>query len=471
MTRRRPDTARLHVLLGIVGLVVIAAVVWISYGALRGLPLEQRYRITAIVPSAQRLHVTDEVRIAGTRVGQVDRIEPRPGEPASILLHLKLDADVEPLPADTRIAVRPASVLGATYVDLVPGVATATIGPGQQLPASAARRTVAITDLFDLFDRQASKDLAVAMSGFGDGLAGRGPAMGVSIHAAAELLDPLRRVMRTLAAPSTGLAPFLEASARFSGALASVREPLASMTTGGATTFAALASDPAALGAAIDETAPTARAVERSLRRTTPLLGRTARLASQLRQGAQLAPGALRALNDTLRAGRPALRAVPETATRMTASMHALRRLSSLGTTRPAIAVFGDLITAVDQFTSVLAPAQVHCNVIALTGQGYSSFIGTVGVGEGPALWNLGVATTGAEGEAFQASAPAPDLKVNYMPNSNAQECESGNEPPNPGKAIGNPPGLQPRTTRITQPPPGTREKAAAAGLLTEAAR
>jgi len=471
MSRRRNDShAQLHAGLGIAGIVVLLAVAWISYGALESLPLQDRYRISADVPDATRLHVTDEVRIAGTRAGQVARIEPRPGTPPSTRLHLALDPEVRGLPADTTIAIRPASVLGATYVDLVPGTSSRSVPEGGALPKTAARRTVALTDLFGLFDAQASADLRTGVVGLGDGLAGRGTALGATFGATARLLGPLERVTRTIALPRAGLAPFLRASAAFAGALDSVRDRLASLTAGGATTFAALAEDPVALGAAIDAASPTEQTVTRAFVRARPALDATARLSARLRPAAREVPGALRAVNAALRTGRPTLRALPAFDDRLDAAMRSLTALSRMPTTRPSLRVFGGLMDAIATFTAVIAPAQVHCNVIPLTGQNFSSFIGTVGVGQGPALWNLGVATGGAQGEAFQASEPAANLKVNYIPNSSAQECESGNEPPAAGAAVGNPAGLQARSTRATTPPPGTREKAAAAGLLDEVA-
>jgi phospholipid/cholesterol/gamma-HCH transport system substrate-binding protein len=234
--RRSHDTTQLHAALGIAGVVVLLTISWISYGALKGLPLQDRYRITADVPSASRLHETDDVRIAGIRVGQVAEIEPRASTPATTRLRLALEPSVRELPIDTTIAVRPASVLGATYVDLVPGTSPETVPEGGSLPARAARRTVALTDLFGLFDAQASVDLRTAVTGFGDGLTGRGSALGATIGATAHLLGPLERVTRTLALPRAGLASFLRAAVTFSAALDPVGERLASLMAGGSTT-------------------------------------------------------------------------------------------------------------------------------------------------------------------------------------------------------------------------------------------
>lgn len=464
--RRSTDGGRLLTVLGLAGIAVAVVVFVISLTAHRGLPFEGRVALTVEVPDASRLRVADEVRVGGIRVGQVEDITAVAGPVSAARIRLGLDGDVGALPVDTTVAVRPASVLGATYVDLVPGTASATVPAGGELPASAARPTVAVTDLFDLFDEQASRDLRTAVTGFGDGLAGRGTALGETIAATSRLLVPLRSVTRTLAAPSAGLDRFLRAAAGFARATAPVAEELASLTAGAATTFAALTRDRDALAATIDAAAPTERAVTTAMRRLRPVLDDTARLSTDLRPGARRLPAALDALNATLVAGRPALTAVPATSVQLGATFGQLAVLSRAPTTQSTVRLLGGLMSAADTSVSVLAPAQVHCNIIGLAGQNFGSFTGSVGAGQGPALWNLGISTTGATGEALQAREPAPDLKVNYLPRVGAEECESNNEPATPGRAIGNPPTIEPRTTRETSPPPGARARAAAAGLL-----
>jgi hypothetical protein len=71
--------------------------------------------------------------------------------------------------------------------------------------------------------------------------------------------------------------------------------------------------------------------------------------------------------------------------------------------------------------------------------------------------------------QAFQSKKPAPDLHLNFYPNEDATECESGNETYGPGQHIGNPPGKQGTAHEETTPPPGVPALARRAGLLVPA--
>src|SRR5213594_2960543 len=117
--RPRRDARRLHPLIGVGVAAVLAVAVFISYSANNGLPWESAYDISADVPNAQRLAVHADVRIAGVRVGQVRALRAMPpvgGDKPFTRLDLALDREAGRVPVDTRIQVRSASVLGATYV-------------------------------------------------------------------------------------------------------------------------------------------------------------------------------------------------------------------------------------------------------------------------------------------------------------------------------------------------------------------
>jgi len=68
--------------------------------------------------------------------------------------------------------------------------------------------------------------------------------------------------------------------------------------------------------------------------------------------------------------------------------------------------------------------------------------------------------------ETQHSATPAADLHVNAYPNENAQECEAGNEPYTPAKAIGNPPGDQGHTVQLTHAPAAATRRAVAAGVI-----
>ncbi|MGE4426109.1 MAG: MlaD family protein, partial [Solirubrobacteraceae bacterium] len=147
-TRRRKDASRWFPLIGIVAIVGLLFVVYVSYTANDGVPGRNYREVRVAVPDANRMVVNNQVRIAGVRVGQIVGIEPIPGEDddaPSAMLDIKLDMDAPEIPVDTTAKVRPASILGATYLDLVPGDSRRTLAGGDTLPLEQASRNVELT--------------------------------------------------------------------------------------------------------------------------------------------------------------------------------------------------------------------------------------------------------------------------------------------------------------------------------------
>jgi phospholipid/cholesterol/gamma-HCH transport system substrate-binding protein len=468
--RSRRDPTRLWAVLGVIAVLVLAAVGYVSYTALNGLPFQPAYHVTVALPDADRLIADDDVRIGGLRVGQVARVVAQPaasgGRPYA-RANLALDPSVGRLPVDSTVKVRAASVLGATYIELALGHSRQTIPDGGSLPLSRATPTVDLTDLFDVFNRSSSHSFQQATSSLAGGLAGRGAALNSTIGSVSALLPPLTDVAAVLAAPSTRLPEFLRAYTASTNALAPVSPQLAGLISGGAVTFGALDRERAPLAATIDAAPATESATTTAFQRVHPTLDGLARLAAQLRPAGPLLPRALSELNTTLAAGVGPLRQFPSLTGKLRVTLSTLQAISRMPSTTGALRELTRLMAAIEQTLLALAPAQVHCNVLAFAFLGLAGYYGMLGVGQGPAMSSLGIATTGNQSDGYQSKAPAPDAHVNVLPNENAQECEAGNEPYKPGtQALSNPPGLQPDHTRQTHPPPGVLDRARAVGLL-----
>jgi phospholipid/cholesterol/gamma-HCH transport system substrate-binding protein len=460
-----------HGLIGLAALAVIALVGYVSYTALTGLPFQHRHTLFVEVRDANRLIATNDVRVGGVRVGQVADVEAQParsGREPLARVELSLDDSVGAVPVDSTARIRPASVLGATYVDLRLGHSDTTVPEKGTLPGTPPAAGVELTDLFDVFDREGARSFRSAVRGLSGGLAGRGAALNGVIGSFSHLLPPLAGVARTLAAGDTRLSEFIRAYERAFGEFDAARGDLAGLVTNGAGTFGALAGERDALAGTFVAAPPAERATTDALRAAQPALEDLAVVIRELRPAARALPAGLREANATLGAGSAGLRPVPAFSRRLATVLETLRAVSRLPSTEGAMRKLGDLITALETTIEVLAPAQIHCNVVALFGQNWSSFAGGLGVGDGPAMWNFALSTPGAQTDGIQAKEPAPDLHSNYLPHENAQECESNNEPYLPGQRLGNPAGLQPGSTRDTDPPPGVHELARAAGLLDQ---
>ena len=99
------------VLVGAVTVLVTIVAVFLSYNANSGLPFVPTYDLKANLPNAAQLVDGFEVRIGGARVGVISKIDPKRRKDGSSYAQvtMKLDKQVEPLPAGSTLLVRPRS--------------------------------------------------------------------------------------------------------------------------------------------------------------------------------------------------------------------------------------------------------------------------------------------------------------------------------------------------------------------------
>ena len=463
-----------QIVTGVVTLLVVIFAVYLSYTATNGLPFAPTYRLAVDVPDAAELVKHADVRIGGTRVGQVLAIRgmpPSQGNPAFARLSLALSKSVKPLPADTASQVRLASVLGGKYLQLEPGHSLRGIPDGGVLPLGQARSSVDLDQAFRIFDRPTTAGIRKAVAGLGDALAGRGAALNDTLVATRTLLPPLERFLRVLVSPGTDLAGFLRGAAATSGALAAVAGPLAAVFDRGASTLAAIDAAGGALGHTIDELPPTEAVATSTLRRARPVLADAAAITVALRPGAALLPRATRNLDAVLRTGYPVLRRTSPLARVLEGTFLAVEAYSRDPAATEVLQVLGstDLATfGASNFVGLggllrgSADAQLYCNAVAVW---LRNLVSATSEGDSAGAW-IRMSDLNNQAQQSQSSTPSADLHLNFYPNENAGECEAGNEPYAPGQAIGNPPGNQSTQTQQTSPPPGVRALARRAGLL-----
>ncbi|WP_040599564.1 MlaD family protein [Patulibacter medicamentivorans] len=471
--RPRRDASRWYPLAGFLGILVCLAILYVGFTANSGLPAASTYEIVVDVPNANRMVKNNQVRIGGVRVGQVSKVEaivpPRGvARPSFARLHLMLDGDVAPLPVDTAVKVRPASVLGATYVDLMPGRSRRTVPSHGTLSIANARSTVEITDLLDLFDPRTARNLQRGVGDLGVALAGRGSDLGTAISELSRVSGPLARLMRTLAAPETRLGPLLDGYARTVAAFDAVSGDLGGLVASGSRTFAALARERGALTRTLDVLPGSATATTRALARLRPALDDLAMISTELRPASALLPAALRDTRRTFDDGVSPARLLPAFSRPLQATLRSLERFARLPQADGTVRKLDDAFQATGKLLEKLTPAQVHCNVLSVWGRNMYEAFGTAGTGAGP---SVGIATIKALGnsplELLQNRDPLPNLHVNYNPTEDARECEGGNEPYSfTSRSLASPPGRQSTAHVETLPPPGVPQLAARARLL-----
>ena len=140
------------VLVGAVTVLIACISVLISVQANQGLPFVPTYDVKAEIPGGSNLVLGNEVRIGGFRVGQITEISPAVSKVGSqraiAVVTMELDKSVEPLPANTRVEIRPRSALGLKYIELSRGSSRRTLAPGDTLPLRQSVKPIELDEFF-----------------------------------------------------------------------------------------------------------------------------------------------------------------------------------------------------------------------------------------------------------------------------------------------------------------------------------
>ena len=453
------------VLVGAVTVLVTIVAVFLSYNANSGLPFVPTYDLKANLPNAAQLVKGFEVRIGGARVGFISKIEPQtqPDGTAYAQVTMKLDKQIEPIPADSTLLVRPRSSLGLKYVELTPGQSQSGLAAGSTIPLRQARPPVVeLDDLFSMFDAKTRVGQRNTLNGFGGGFAGRGQDVNTAIEAFVPLLADLEPVAQNLSDPSTRLNRFFASLARAAEEVAPVAEEQASLFVNLDTSFTAWASVARPfLQETISESPPSERVAIEQFPEQRPFIRNNTAFFRELRPGVAVLPHAAPILADAFQAGTEVL---PEDEADERGPGRRLREARRVRR-RPDGARRHQLAHAPGQLAEphlrFLTPAQTTCNyagiflrnIASLLSEGdangnYQRFA-TVSAPTDPITFELGPNNEGGPSDA-PANGPGRHnhLHVNPYPNSAApgqtQECEAGNERYAAGQTvIGNTPGNQ----------------------------
>ncbi len=321
MTRRRGTSALVAspVLVGAVTVLVAMISVFLAYNANNGLPFVPTYDVKAELPGGSNLVVGNEVRLGGFRVGVVDRILPGTAstgerganvkagdeQKAIAVVALKLDKQVEELPVDTRLAIRPRSALGLKYISLTPGRSTSTIKAGATIPLKQSLKPTELDDFFNIQNDEFRTNLRTVYEGYGTALSGRGQDINEVIRTLPPFLGHLQPVMTALSDPDTELRNLFREAGRTSAQIAPVASTYAQLFTNMGTTFEALSRHPDRLQGTIERLRPTLDTGIDSFRVQRPFLRDTAKLSRRLRPVAAEIERSLPLVSDAFEVGAP----------------------------------------------------------------------------------------------------------------------------------------------------------------------
>lgn len=314
---------RLIVIGAAVVVIVVALIVIVGGGD------DGTYRVRAIFDNASTLVVGEDVKIAGAPVGVVEAMDVADGNKAAVTLGVT-NAQFTPFKADAKCIIRLQGLIGERFVECEPGTAgspplkTIEDGDGKGEKLLPVERTSSPVDLDlvnDIMRLPYRERLAIVLSEFGTGLAGRGKDLNTVIHRANPALRETEKVVKTLADQNQVLARLARDSDTALAPLARERHRVAGFIQAADDTATASAerSDDIRrsinrLPAFLEQLKPLMADLEGFDDQATPVvrnLGKAAPSLARLIQGqgdiATAARKSLPSLGDALERGRPAL--------------------------------------------------------------------------------------------------------------------------------------------------------------------
>ncbi len=453
------------VLVGAVTLLVTIVAVFLSYNANSGLPFVPTYDLKANLPNASQLVEGFDVRIGGARVGFISKIEPQKRQDGSTYAQvtMKLDKEIEPIPADSTLLVRPRSAIGLKYIELTPGEGRAGLKAGATIPVRQARpEVVELDDLFNMFDDKARRGAQNSLDGYGGGLAGRGRDINVAIEQFVPLLRNLEPVARNLSDPRTRLDRFFKSLGRAAAEIAPVAEEQASLFVNLDTSFTALASVARPfIQETISEGVLTEEVAIRDFPLQRPFIRNNTALFRELRPGVAMLPHSAPILADAFEAGTDVLPRTIPVNDDLADVFDTLADFSEDPLVLAGVNQLTRLASSLKPTLNFITPVQTTCNYVTLLFRNAASLLSE---GDRNGNWQRfvivsapterGTLITGPNNESGPSDAPADGptlenhLHFNPYPNTaspgQTRECEAGNERYAAGQTVlSNPPGNQ----------------------------
>jgi virulence factor Mce-like protein len=463
MNRRRSSSlAGNPLLIGAVTTLIVVVAVFLAYNANNGLPFVPTYNIKVELPEASGLIPSNQVRVAGTRVGLVSKLtphqDPRTGRIAAIA-ELKLEKGLEPLPADTKAIVLSVSAIGLKYLELEKGASGQPLKAGHTIPTAQTREPVNIDELFNMFDAKTRTAIKINTNNFGNGLAGRGLGLNNTIAELRPLVTHAVPVLHNLALPETGLRELFIALDRVASQAAPVANAQASFFSDQDTFFRAWASVTPSLEAATEGGPAALEQATHSLPFQRSFIEKATEFMHLLRPSAKALVTVAPPLGHAFKEGAVNLKAATALNTKLAESSRALAEFAQNPVASAGLEDFTQTLQIGNPLFAGIAPAQSVCNYLTLAFRNVASLESeNVGVGtlarsgfllapNGPN--NPGYPSSGlADGPALEKEANTNrffdtgrnHVHANPYPNvagpGQAQVCEAGNETYQPTKAV-----------------------------------
>jgi virulence factor Mce-like protein len=221
---------------------------WDSFGG--PVPLKpKQYRFTVGFPKALALAEQSNVRISGVDIGHVVAL--KAGPEGRAVATIEVTSKYAPIRADMTAILRQKTLLGETYVQLVPHSTTASYLPDNgRLPNSQVEPSVTLDGILQTFDPQTRREFQIWQQALAEGINGRGEQINASFAALEGFSEHGDRLLKVLASQEGALRAVIHNTGVVFDALAGRDHQLESLISNGEHTFHAAAEQSQAFAAA-----------------------------------------------------------------------------------------------------------------------------------------------------------------------------------------------------------------------------
>jgi virulence factor Mce-like protein len=212
---------------------------WESFGG--PVPLKPKgYRMTIAFPQGLALAEQSDVRISGVNIGHVVAI--KHDKEGRTHATLEIAGRYAPIRSDTHAILRQKTLLGETYVQLIPESRTARYLPDNgQLPNGQVERAVTLDGVLEAFDPKTRAAWKIWQQALAEGINGRGEEINASLADLQPFAEHANTLVGILASQEGALRAVIHNTGVVFNALAGRDRQLESLIVNGEHTFHAAA--------------------------------------------------------------------------------------------------------------------------------------------------------------------------------------------------------------------------------------
>jgi virulence factor Mce-like protein len=221
---------------------------WESFGG--PVPLKPReYKLTIAFPRTLALAEQSNVRISGVDVGHVVAL--KLGKEGRTIATLELSSQYAPIRADMHAILRQKTLLGETYVQLIPESRTGPFLPdGGRLARNQVEPSVTLDDILSALDPKTRKDFQVWMQSVAQGITGRGEQINSDFAELQPFSEHANQLVSILASQEGAVTELVKNTGEVFDALAGRDHQFEGLIVNGQRTFHAAAEESAAFAGA-----------------------------------------------------------------------------------------------------------------------------------------------------------------------------------------------------------------------------